>query len=274
MVKSALGKVMWVGRATVFLVGLAVILALVVGLASTALAANGANFIIGNGLADTARNIATKLTKLTMQGTNSGPALQVNQQSTNTGASGVGVTVPSGKAPIKVNSTAGKATNLSADKLDGKDSTALGVTTKTAQQPTNQCTTVNVWNPCAEVKVIVPAGKQYNVTVLSSSNVTNASRVSFTLYYCPLVKGGAFTQQHCITEGRADQMNLWDAQTNLVDPKSAATSGSTGPLPAGTYTFSTDLFPSTTDGRITGPNGDAHTTVMVTDASVPGPPIQ
>ena len=134
MIKSALGKVMWVGRATVFVVGLAVILAMVVGLASTALAANGANFIIGNGLADTARNIATLPTKLTMQGTNSGPALQVNPQSTNTGASGVGVTVPSGKAPIKVNSTAGKATNLNADKLDGKDSTALGVTTKTAQQ--------------------------------------------------------------------------------------------------------------------------------------------
>ena len=69
MIKSALGKVMWLGRATVFVVGLAVILAMVVGLASTALAANGANFIIGNGLADTAKNIATLPTKLTMQGT-------------------------------------------------------------------------------------------------------------------------------------------------------------------------------------------------------------
>jgi hypothetical protein len=56
MIKSALGKVMWVGRATVFVVGLAVILAMVVELASTA----------------------------------------------------------------------GKATNLNADKIDGKDSTAFG----------------------------------------------------------------------------------------------------------------------------------------------------
>src|SRR5215217_1489326 len=126
MVKSVFSKVMWLGRATVFVVGLAVILAMVVGLASTALAANGANFIIGNGLADTLKNIATLPTKLTMQGTNSGPALQLTQQSTNTGASGVGVTVPSGKAPIKVNATAGKATNLNADKLDGLDSADIG----------------------------------------------------------------------------------------------------------------------------------------------------
>jgi hypothetical protein len=116
---------MWVGRATVFLVGLSVILAMVVGLASSALAANGQNFIIGNGLSDTVKNIATLPTKLTMQGTATGSALQVTQQSTNSGASGVGVTVPSGKAPIKVNSAAGKATNLNADKLDGLDSTRL-----------------------------------------------------------------------------------------------------------------------------------------------------
>jgi hypothetical protein len=125
MIKSALGKVMWVGRATVFVVGLAVILAMVVGLASTALAANGANFIIGNGLADTVKNIATLPTKLTMNGTATGPALQLTQKSTSTGAQGLGVTVPSGKVPITVNSTAGKATNLNADKLDGKDFAAF-----------------------------------------------------------------------------------------------------------------------------------------------------
>jgi len=131
MVKRVFSKVVRVGRATVLVVGFAVILAMVVGLASTALAANGANFIIGNGIADTLKNIATLPTKLTMQGTATGPALQVTQQSTNTGASGVGVTVPSGKAPIKVNSTAGKATNLNADKLDGKDSTAFASYTRT-----------------------------------------------------------------------------------------------------------------------------------------------
>jgi hypothetical protein len=39
MIRSVFGKVMWVGRATVFLVGLAVILALVFGVATAAFAA-------------------------------------------------------------------------------------------------------------------------------------------------------------------------------------------------------------------------------------------
>ena len=39
--RSAFSKVMWVGRATVFLVGLAVVLALVFGAATTALGATG-----------------------------------------------------------------------------------------------------------------------------------------------------------------------------------------------------------------------------------------
>ncbi len=47
MVRSTVGKVMWIGRATVFLVGLAVILALVLGVASTALGADGKPSLVG-----------------------------------------------------------------------------------------------------------------------------------------------------------------------------------------------------------------------------------
>jgi hypothetical protein len=101
---------------------LLVVVALTLGVVSSAFAANGQNFIIGNGLTDTIKNIATLPTKLTMRGTATGPARQVTQQSTNTGAAGIGVTVPTGKAPLKVNATAGKATNLNADKLDNIDS--------------------------------------------------------------------------------------------------------------------------------------------------------
>ncbi len=49
---------MGVGRATVFLVGFAVILVPVFGMASTALGFNGASFILGKS------NVATKLTGL------------------------------------------------------------------------------------------------------------------------------------------------------------------------------------------------------------------
>ena len=94
--------------------------ALTLGVVSSAFAANGGNFILG-----VLSNSATAVTRLTMTGTASGSVLQLIQQSTATGASGLGITVPAGKAPIKVNSTAGKATNLDADKLDSLDSTAL-----------------------------------------------------------------------------------------------------------------------------------------------------
>jgi hypothetical protein len=46
VIRSAASKVMWVGRATVFMVGLAVILALVLGVATTALGATEGNFIL------------------------------------------------------------------------------------------------------------------------------------------------------------------------------------------------------------------------------------
>ena len=47
MARSAFSKVVWVGRATMFMVGLAVVLALVFGAATTALGATGANLILG-----------------------------------------------------------------------------------------------------------------------------------------------------------------------------------------------------------------------------------
>jgi hypothetical protein len=100
MIRNGLGKVMWVGRATVFLVGLAVILALVFGVASTAFGANGKPFLLGK------KNVASAISTLVKQGP--GPALNL--------------VVRAGQPPLKVNSS-GKVANLNADKLDGLDST-------------------------------------------------------------------------------------------------------------------------------------------------------
>jgi hypothetical protein len=97
MLRSAASKVMWVGRATVFLVGLAVILALLFSAASMAFARDGQSFILGD------RNVAQSLSTLVKQG--SGPALKLE--------------VGSG-APLAVNSST-KVANLNADKLDGKE---------------------------------------------------------------------------------------------------------------------------------------------------------
>jgi hypothetical protein len=101
MFRSAVSKVMWVGRATVFLVGLAVILALLFGVASMAFARDGQSFILGQ------RNVAQSLSTLVKQG--AGPALSLR--------------VDSG-APLAVNSDT-RVANLNADQLDGVDSAGL-----------------------------------------------------------------------------------------------------------------------------------------------------
>lgn len=118
VLSSVLGKVLWVGRATVFLMGSALMLALVFGMASTAFGANGGNFILGS-----LNNTATAITKLT--GTVGGnPALRVSNPSTATGSTALDLQVAAGKAPMKVNSSA-KVATLNADQLDGKDFTAF-----------------------------------------------------------------------------------------------------------------------------------------------------
>ncbi len=97
MVRSALSKVMWVGRATALALGVAVMLAVVLGLASAALGADGDFFKVGKS------NLAASVSKLIKSG--AGPALRLE--------------VDSGP-PLSVNSAA-KVTNLNADKLDNKD---------------------------------------------------------------------------------------------------------------------------------------------------------
>jgi hypothetical protein len=92
-------------------------LALFIALGGTTYAATGGNFILGRA------NSAGAQTALSAPIANK--ALQVTNTSTAAGASGIGITVGTNKAPLAVNATAGKATNLNADKLDGKDSTAF-----------------------------------------------------------------------------------------------------------------------------------------------------
>ena len=115
MKKMLFSKVMWIGRATIFLVGLAVILALVLGAASVAFGADGKPFILGK-----ATNAATKVTGLIGK-VATGSALVVKNPS---GGSALDLQVDGGQAPLKVNPEAGTATNLSADELDGEDASA------------------------------------------------------------------------------------------------------------------------------------------------------
>ena len=116
MLRSAASKVMWVGRATVFLVGLAVILAVVFGMASAAFGANGGNFILGQ------NNAATALTRLT--GNVNGSAMQIVNNNADANDSALSLSVQQGEAPMRVNSSK-VVTNLNADKLDGQEASDL-----------------------------------------------------------------------------------------------------------------------------------------------------
>src|SRR5690349_4974238 len=87
------------------------VLALFVALGGAGMAATGGNFILGKA------NSATSTTSLSAP--IGGKALQVSNLSTAAGATPLSLTAASGHAPLTVNSSAGKATNLNADKLDG-----------------------------------------------------------------------------------------------------------------------------------------------------------
>jgi hypothetical protein len=57
MIRSALRKVVWMARATTVVVGVAIMLGLIFGVATSAFGANGGNFILGS-----LNNTATAIT--------------------------------------------------------------------------------------------------------------------------------------------------------------------------------------------------------------------
>jgi hypothetical protein len=115
MIGIIFGKVMWVGRATVFLVGLAVILALTVGLASAALAGTGVGATFNLGKTNTVNALSS------LVGSVAGPALKVDNNSTSLGATALRLEVEPGKPPMSVNSTT-EVQGLNVDSLDSRNS--------------------------------------------------------------------------------------------------------------------------------------------------------
>lgn len=108
MIKTIFPKVMWIGRATVFTVGLAVTLALMLGITTTALAAvPGDPFKLGKS------NIINRLSALV--GSTADAMLKVDNNGAGTA---LDLRVEPGKPPMKVNSGT-QVANLNADRLDG-----------------------------------------------------------------------------------------------------------------------------------------------------------
>ncbi len=111
-------KAMGIARGTALTLGVAVMMALLLGVATTALAGTGigARFQLGQ------TNTVNAITKLV--GSVAGPSLQIDNNSAD--ATALDLQVEPGKAPMKVNSAA-QVANLNSDKLDGKSANEIGV---------------------------------------------------------------------------------------------------------------------------------------------------
>lgn len=115
MVKTIFSGAWRIGRATALALGVAVMLALVVGLASTAFGANGDAWKLGKG------NVATRVTALAGNLGVNGPMVRLINNNAGADDTALELRVGSGEAPMRVNSTT-KVESLNADLLDGQDS--------------------------------------------------------------------------------------------------------------------------------------------------------
>jgi hypothetical protein len=117
-IKSIFSGTLRVARGTALALSTAVMLAMVLGLAAAALAANGDPWLLGRA------NVATAITRLAGAAGVDGPVLRIINNNTGANATALNLQVEPGKPPMKVNSDV-KVSNLNADQLDGHDSTAL-----------------------------------------------------------------------------------------------------------------------------------------------------
>lgn len=116
MVKTIFSGVWRIGRVTALTLGLAVMLALVVGVASAAFGANGDAWRLGRA------NVATTITSLGGTLGVDGPMLRLTNNNPDPNDTALDLQVQTGEAPMSVNSTT-KVSNLNADRLDGLDYT-------------------------------------------------------------------------------------------------------------------------------------------------------
>jgi hypothetical protein len=119
MFRKVAAKVAWVGRTACMVFGLALVMALLFGVATTALAGTGvgARFQLGQ------TNTVNAVSRLV--GSVAGPSLQIDNNSTDASATALNLQVEPGRAPLTVDPAAGKATNLNADRIDGLSSEEL-----------------------------------------------------------------------------------------------------------------------------------------------------
>jgi hypothetical protein len=121
LTKTILARVLWLARGTATTLGLAVMLAVVLGVATMALGAvPGDPFKLGQiNTIDVASGLAGSIQTPMLAVENRFDVANVK------GGEALALKVAPGRAPVRVNPEAGTAIDLSADELDGKDSTGF-----------------------------------------------------------------------------------------------------------------------------------------------------
>ena len=136
--------VLWLARGTSLLLGLAVMLALVTGVASSALAGTGVGDVFNLGQVNTVNAISR------LAGSVDNAMLRVTNNNAGASATALDLRVAANKPPMTVNSET-RVANLNADKLDGYDSTGfmheseLNVRSATMTVPANDYETQYVY---------------------------------------------------------------------------------------------------------------------------------
>jgi hypothetical protein len=118
MAKTIFSGAWRIGRATAMALGVAVMLALVAGVASTAFGATGDAWRLGRA------NVATAITTLGGTLGVDGPMLRLVNNNADANDTVLDLQVRPEEAPMRVNSTT-KVDNLNADQLDGQDSSTF-----------------------------------------------------------------------------------------------------------------------------------------------------
>lgn len=184
MTKWILGSVAWLGRTTAMVMGLALMLAVVLGVATAALGAvPGDPFRLGQ------LNTINALTQLV--GSVNNAMLRIDNNSAGATATALDLQVQPGKAPMKVNSSA-RVANLNADRLDGKHADQLvRVASFTGSSPlpdgTNGTVATTSINAPASGFLVIDAGSDFfnfsgDDTITCFIEVDNA-RASGSLRY-------------------------------------------------------------------------------------------
>lgn len=164
--KKVLSGTLWMARGTATTVGLAVMLAVVLGIGTTALAAApGDPFKLGK------TNTIDKIT--TLVGNVNKAMLKIDNNSTGDSATALNLQVKPGKAPMKVDSGT-KVANLNSDELDGKSASGIGVNgleQVTSSSANNSDSSKTATAVCPEGKVVVGTG--YSISGGKSGSFPN-----------------------------------------------------------------------------------------------------